>query len=194
MRSLRMVLGTALAATFALALPLASTGCATYRQDLERAKTHYEANEYEKALALFRVLEPDMDSLSEAEKTQFAYFRGMTDYRLAGLANPGSGVSNPKQDFRSNARHWLGVASAIEKQSQGGLSGDEKQRLEGAMIDLNKDVYGGADSAPDEPAKAGDKPAEKGAKGAGKEDEKPAEKPSDKPEASKDKPDATKKP
>jgi hypothetical protein len=173
MRSLRMVLGSALAATFALALPLASAGCATYRQDLERAKTHYEANEYEKALALFRVLEPDMDSLSEAEKAQFAYFRGMTDYRLASLANPGSGMTNPKQDFRSNARHWLGVASAIEKQSQGGLSGDEKQRLADAMIDLNKDVYGGADAASDDPAKAG----EKGAKGAGKEDEKSSAKP-----------------
>ena len=172
-----MVLGTALAAAFALALPLASAGCATYRQDLERAKTHYEANEYEKALALFRVLEPDMDSLTEVEKTQFAYFRGMTDYRLAGLANPGAGVSNPKQDFRSNARHWLAVASAIEKQSQGGLSDDEKQRLADAMNDLNKDVYGGADSAPDDAKKDGDKPAEKGAKGAGKDEEKPEGKP-----------------
>jgi hypothetical protein len=176
-----MVLGTALAAAFALALPLASAGCATYRQDLERAKTHYEANEYEKALALFRVLEPDMDSLSEAEKTQFAYFRGMTDYRLAGLANPGSGMSNPRQDFRSNARHWLGVASAIEKQSQGGLTGDEKQRLADAMTDLNKDVYGGADSAPDDAAKAGDKSA----KGAAKDDEKASDKASDKPEPTK---------
>ncbi len=176
-----MVLGTALVAAFALALPLASAGCATYRQDLARAKTHYEANEYEKALALFRVLEPDMDSLSEAEKTQFAYFRGMTDYRLAGLANPGSGMSNPKQDFRSNARHWLGVASAIEKQSQGGLTGDEKQRLADAMTDLNKDVYGGADSAPDDAPKAGDK----GAKGGAKDDEKASDRASDKPEPTK---------
>jgi hypothetical protein len=184
MRSLRMVLGSALAAAFALALPLASAGCATYRQDLERAKTHYEANEYEKALALFRVLEPDMDSLSEAEKTQFAYFRGMTDYRLAGLANPGSGMSNPKQDFRSNARHWLGVASAIEKQTQGGLSGDEKQRLSDAMTDLNKDVYGGAEGAPDDAAKAGEKGA-KGDKGAAKDDVKASDKASDKPESTK---------
>jgi hypothetical protein len=163
----------------ALALSLASAGCATYRQDLERAKTHYEANEYEKALALFRVLEPDMDSLTEAEKTQFAYFRGMTDYRLAGLANPGSSagaMSNPRQDFRSNARHWLGVASAIEKQAQGGLTSDEKQRLDDAMTDLNKDVYGGADSAPDDATKA-DKPGEKSAKGAGKDDDKASDKP-----------------
>lgn len=176
MRSLRMVLGSALAAAFALALPLASAGCATYRQDLGRARTHYEANEYEKALALFRVLEPDMDSLSEAEKTQFAYLRGMTDYRLAALANAGTGMSNPRQDFRSNARHWLAVASAIEKQTQGGLSGDEKQRLADAMIDLNKDVYGGGDTLPDDPAKPGDKAGDKATKGAAKDDEKPADK------------------
>ena len=172
MRSLRSVLGSVLLAAFTLALPLAPASCATYSQDLERAKTHYDANEYEKALALFRVLEPDMDSLSEAEKTQFAYLRGMTDYRLAGLANSGTGMSNPKQDFRSNARHWLGVASAIEKQTQGGLSGDEKQRLADAMTDLNKDVYGGGDTTPDDAAKPGDKAA----KGAAKDDDKPSSK------------------
>ena len=179
MRSLRMVLGSALTAALALALSLASAGCATYRQDLDRAKTHYEANEYEKALALFRVLEPDMDSFSDGEKAQYAYLRGMTDYRLAGLANPGSGMSNPKQDFRSNARHWLGVSSAIEKQSQGGLYSEEKQRLGEAMTDLNKDVFGGADTAADDAAKSGDKGEKAGdsaAKGSGKELEKPAEK------------------
>ena len=189
MRSLRMVLGSALAAAFALALPLASAGCATYRQDLDRARTHYDANEYEKALALFRVLEPDMDSFSDAEKAQYAYLRGMTDYRLAGLANPGSGVNNPKQDFRSNARHWLGVSSAIEKQSQGGLSAEEKTRLVEVMTDLNKDVFGGADTTADDAAKPSDaaKPGDTAkpsdavkagdpAKGSGKELEKAGDK------------------
>ncbi len=184
MRSLRMVLGSALAAAFALALPLASAGCATYRQDLDRAKTHYEANEYEKALALFRVLEPDMDSFSDGEKAQYAYLRGMTDYRLADLANPGSGVNDPKKDFRSNARHWLGVSSAIEKQTQGGLSNDEKARLAEVMTNLNKDVYGGADATTDDAAKPGDpakpgdaaKPGDSASKGSGKEPEKPADK------------------
>lgn len=178
MRSLRMVLGSVLAAAFALALPLASAGCATYRQDLDRAKTHYEANEYEKALALFRVLEPDMDSFSDGEKAQYAYLRGMTDYRLADLANPGSGVNDPKKDFRSNARHWLGVASAIEKQTQGGLSNEEKARLAEVMTNLNKDVYGGADATTDDAAKPADaaKPGDSAAKGSGKDTEKPADK------------------
>jgi hypothetical protein len=149
----------------ALAAGLCGASCATYRQDLDRARAHYEANEYEKALALFRVLEPDMDSLSEAEKTQYAYFRGMTDYRLASLANPG-GVTDPKREFRSNARHWLAVSSAIEKQTPGGLSSEEKERLGNALDDLNHDVLGGADSAPvasgapqaGPPGKPGDKP------------------------------------
>jgi hypothetical protein len=172
MRSPRTVLAPTLAAV-ALAFSLASLGCATYRQDLDRARAHYEANEYEKALALFRVLEPDMDSFSDAEKTQFAYFRGMTDYRIAGLANPGEGVSNPKQDFGSNARHWLAVASAIEKQAQGGLAVDEKQRLADAMVDLNKDVYGGADASEGDAAKAGDKAAKTAPGGNEKPDAKP---------------------
>lgn len=137
--------------SLSLALSMASTSCATYRQDLERARSHYDANQYEAALALFRVLEPDMDSFSEAEKTQYAYFRGMTDYRLSGLANPGSSVSDPKKGFRDNARHWLGIAAAIDKKTPGGISGDEKQRLNEALLDLNHDVYGGAEALPSDP-------------------------------------------
>jgi hypothetical protein len=133
-------------ASFALTAAT-SLGCATYRQDLDRARHHYEDNQYEAALALFRVLEPDLDSLSPAEQTQYAYLRGMTDYRLASIAQPGSNVKDPKQDFRNNARHWLSVAAAIEKQSPGGMADEEKQRLTDAMTDLNHDVYGGADTA-----------------------------------------------
>lgn len=132
---------------------LLGTGCATYRQDLERAQKHYNENQYEKALALFRVLEADIDSLSDAEQAQYAYLRGMTDYRLAGLALaaqvPG-GVSDPRKGFRDNARHWLAVAAAIEKQTPGGLAPDERKRLEDALTDLNKDVYGGIEGAADE--------------------------------------------
>lgn len=139
-------------------------GCATYRQDLDRAQKHYEENQYEKALALFRVLEPDIDSLSDAEQAKYAYLRGMTDYRLAGLALasqvPG-GVADPRRGFRDNARHWLAVASAVEKNTPGGLTGDEKTRLTDALTDLNKDVYGGIESVDDKVE--GDKKPEDGA-------------------------------
>ena len=122
-------------------------GCATYRSDLDRARAHYDHNEYEAALALFRVLEPDVDSFGAAEHAQYAYSRGMTDYRLAALANPGTAVADPKAAFRANARHWLAIARAIEKETPGGLTQEEKQRLEEALADLNKEVFGGGSEA-----------------------------------------------
>ena len=126
-----------------------ATSCATYRQDLERARAHYDKNEYEPALALFRVLEPDVDSFSPAEYAQYGYSRGMTDYRLSSLASSGNAATDPKQSFRSQARHWLAVARAVEKQTPGGLTAEENQRLEDALTDLNRDVYGGGDSTPE---------------------------------------------
>ncbi|UQA59543.1 hypothetical protein [Polyangium aurulentum] len=147
-----------------LALAACAFGCATYRQDLDRARKHYDDNQYEKALALFRVLEPDVDSLSDPEQAQYAYLRGMTDYRLASqqvATNVSGGVVDPRRAFRDNARHWLAVAAAIEKATPGGLTGDEKKRLEDALTDLNKDVYGGAESTDDKAGgdKKEDKPA-----------------------------------
>lgn len=136
---------------------LSGAGCATYRDDLQRARAHYDKNEYEPALALFRVLEPDADSFSPAEYAQYSYSRGMTDYRLSSLVSSGNAASDPKQAFRSHARHWLAVARAVEKETPGGLTPDEKQRLEDALTDLNKDVYGGGDSASDAPKDKADK-------------------------------------
>jgi hypothetical protein len=131
------------------ALALGAAGCATYAQDLERARRHYETNQYEQALALFRVLEHDMDSYSPAEQAQYAYLRGMTDFRLAGLAPQGTGVADPRKAFRDNARHWLGLAAAIEKETPGGITAEEKQRLTETLNDLNRDVYGGAEALPE---------------------------------------------
>jgi hypothetical protein len=111
-----------------LALPLVSAGCATYLNDLDRAETH-SATEAERALALFRVDENDIDSLSQADQTRYFYLRGMNDYRLG-------------QPFRADARHWLALARAHESQSPGGLRDEWKQRLEEALKDLNQDVYG----------------------------------------------------
>jgi hypothetical protein len=129
-----------------------SFGCATYHDDLMRARAHYDGNQHEKALAIFRVLEPDIDSLSPAEQAQYAYLRGMTDFRLAGsslAANVTGGAADPKKGYRTNARHWLAIAAAIEKETPGGLKPDEKVRLEEALTDLNKDVYGGAEAIDD---------------------------------------------
>lgn len=125
-----------------------SVGCATYRQDLKRARAHYERDEYGPALALLRVLEFDMDSFDDAELASYAYTRGMTDYRLAPLASTARAIADPKQAYRSNARHWLAVAHAVEDKAPGGLTDDEKQRLDEALVDLNRDVFGGGEAAP----------------------------------------------
>jgi hypothetical protein len=142
---------------------LGAVTCATYQQDLERSRGHYEGsavdaarkdyeeNQYERALALLRVLEHDIDSYSAGEQAQYAYVRGMTDYRLSQSSRltmqsaEGSSVANPKLMYRMNARHWLGVAAATEKNTPGGLKPEEKQRVAEVMADLNKDVFGAED-------------------------------------------------
>ncbi len=138
-----------LTATLILASLFALGGCATYKQDLERAEKHYGDNQFEQALAVFRVLEDDMDSLTAGDQARYAYLRGMTDFRLSALAVSGSGAADPKKSFRMNARHWLAVAAATEKSTPGGLTADEKTRLDETLNDLNREVYGGAESVPD---------------------------------------------
>ena len=130
---------------------LTTSACATYLDDLNRAEVHYKANEHERALALFRVLEPDMDSLSRADQARYAYLRGMNDYRMGDA-------------FRTDARHWLAVAKAIDREQPGSLSAEQKPRLDEALRDLNQDVYG-VGVFPEEPEDSGqassDKPAAK---------------------------------
>ncbi len=115
----------------AVALGVLVGGCATYREDLNRAQRLYSENEYERALAILRVLEEDADSLSIHDQSRYAYLRGMTGYR---------------KGYRFDARHWLAVAKAIEQEHPDGLSAEWKSRLEEALNDLNKDWYGGADA------------------------------------------------
>jgi hypothetical protein len=147
-----------------VALVASALGCVTYTQDLDRAKAHYEQNQFEAALAVFRVLEPDLDSFDAAQQAKYSYLRGMTDYRLSSLTPAGSNVSDPKRAFRANARHWLGIASAIEKETPGGLNDDEKNRMNETLADLNRDVFGGADVAADDKPKDKEKAEDKAEK------------------------------
>lgn len=120
---------------------LSTSACATYVNDLNRAETHYQANEHERALALFRVLESDLDSLSRADQARYAYLRGMNDYRLGDA-------------FRPDARHWLAFSKAIEREQPGSISSEWKGRLDEALRDLNQDVYG-VGVFPEEPQESG---------------------------------------
>jgi hypothetical protein len=119
-----------------LLVALGFGACTTYREDLNRGQRLYEQNEFERSLAIWRYLEEDFDSLSYNDQARYAYLRGMTDYRLAG------GKGGQDAAYRAHARHWLALAKAIEQQHQGGLSEQWKQRLEGALGDLNSEVYG----------------------------------------------------
>jgi hypothetical protein len=108
-----------------LALLLAS--CVTYREDLNRGQRLYDESQYERALAIFRVLEADQDSLSPPDRARYFYLRGMTDYRLG---------------FRRDARHFLALAKATEHEHPGGLAPEARERLEKYLGELNREVYG----------------------------------------------------
>ena len=111
-------------------LALLASGCTTYREHLNRGQRLYEENEYERALSIRRDLEADMDSLSLTDQARYAYLRGMTGYRLG---------------FRADARHWLAVGKAVDQEHPGGLSPEWKRRVDEALDDLNRDVFGGAE-------------------------------------------------
>jgi hypothetical protein len=104
----------------------ALVGCATYHDDLERGQHYYEVSQFPNALAVWRTLEFDLDSLSYAEQARYSYLRGMTDYRMG---------------FRADARHWLAVSRAIEQKHPGGLDAKSSSELEKVLSELNAAVY-----------------------------------------------------
>jgi len=112
-------------------LSLLALACSTYREDLNRGQRLYEEKQYDHALAIWRILEDDVDSLTLNDQARYAYLRGMTNYRLG---------------YRPYARHWLGIARSIEKEHPGGLNDEWKDRLQKSLEDLDKDVYGGAET------------------------------------------------
>ena len=115
-----------LAAVAGLGLLLASSACATYQDDLKRAEHAYEASEDERALAIFRILEPDTMRLSISDRAHYAYLRGMTDLRMG---------------YKAEARHWLAIAAAMDQATPGALPPDWSQKLNDAVKELNEQVF-----------------------------------------------------
>jgi hypothetical protein len=105
---------------------LALSGCTTYREELSRAQTAYDANEHDKALALTRAIEPNVPYLTRVEQTRYYYLRGMSNLRIG---------------FRAEARHYLSTARAMEQENQGALPNDWKNRLDQSLSELNTEVY-----------------------------------------------------
>lgn len=100
--------------------------CTTYRDELTRAQSAYDANDHDAALALSRAIAPNVAELRPAEQTRYYYLRGMASFRVG---------------FRAEARHYLAVARAMEAESSGALPTDWKNRMEETLSTLNTDVY-----------------------------------------------------
>src|SRR6185503_1872132 len=121
--------------------------CNTYRDQLARGERAFTKNDYERTLALLRDIEHETRRLSPQEQAQYAWLRGMSDYRIG---------------YRADARYWLSVARSIEGSTPGVLSPDAKQRATEALDELNGVVFEQGFSAllTNAPDKGGDKGAE----------------------------------
>jgi hypothetical protein len=114
-------------ASLGVGAALALASCVTYTEALNRGQRHFQANEYEQALAIWRMLERDIDSLPPGDRARYAYFRGMTDYRMS---------------LREDARHWLAMARAYDQAVPGGIEDAWRERMKEALKDLQA-VRGG---------------------------------------------------
>jgi hypothetical protein len=110
----------------AIASLVVGAGCATYHDQLARSQAAFEQSKYEQSLGLLRDLERDMSHLSQPEQAQYAYIRGMSDFRMG---------------YRSDARHWLALARAYDENSPGVLPADWKARIAEATTEMDQIVY-----------------------------------------------------
>ena len=118
---------------------LATVACATYSDDLVRAQRAYEGSEDERALAIFRILEGDTSRLTDSERAHYAYLRGMTDFRLG---------------YKSEARHWLSLAAAMEQTTPGSLPPEWAKKMADSIKELNEEVFtAGIEALTNTPAK-----------------------------------------
>jgi hypothetical protein len=106
---------------------LMSLGCTGNRDAMTRGQRYYEDNQYERALAIWRDLGRHETTLSTEQRLRYAYLRGMTDYRLG---------------YRDEARHWLALAKAATAHQPSSLDPVWTARLDGALDDLNREVFG----------------------------------------------------
>jgi hypothetical protein len=126
--------GNAWVGTAAGVMLSSALACTSYSDALARGQRYYEDNQYERALALWRDLDRRGADFNAAERARYAYFRGMTDYRLG---------------YRDDARHWLAIARAAESTQPGGLGSVWLERLDSALTDLARNPSRSAGSEAD---------------------------------------------
>lgn len=113
--------------TAIVTLLLLASACTTYRDLLDRGHRLYQEHQFARALANWRALEPDVETLSWHDQTRYAYLRGMTDLQLG---------------FDREARHWLAIAKVLDAEHPGGLEEKWRAEVDGALAKLNRDVFG----------------------------------------------------
>lgn len=117
------------------ALPLS---CSTYARELGRGERAYDENDYDRAEALLRALEPDLEALTPDERVRYCYTRGMSTLRL--------GAGRPS---RGEARYWLSLASASLRAHPGALSESQRARMGTALCELDLEAGCERPSAPE---------------------------------------------
>jgi hypothetical protein len=110
-----------------LLLGLLGLSCTGNLDALMRGQRYYEDNQYERALAVWRDLGRHETTLSAEQRLRYSYLRGMTDYRLG---------------YRDEARHWLALAKSAAVHDPRALEPEWTTRLDGALDDLNREVFG----------------------------------------------------
>jgi len=121
-----------------LLISLGVAGCTTYRDTLLRGQHALKEGDDDRALAIFRALEQDTARMPIADRAQYAYLRGITDYRVG---------------YQADARHWLALGAAMETENPGCLPQDWARRLSESLNELSSKVYtGGIASLSNNPA------------------------------------------
>lgn len=96
--------------------------CSNYRDQLDRADTHYRAAHYEAALSNLEDLDEDLGRFDADERIRYEYVRGMTHARLS---------------QRADARHWLAVAREDVERAPNALSTEMKDLMTRTLTDLD---------------------------------------------------------
>jgi hypothetical protein len=82
----------------ASSIAILATGCTSPGTDLRSAQDLYRDARYEQAAAWLDALEPELQTMSSAERARFYYLRGMSAFRLG---------------QRADALHYLALAQVL---------------------------------------------------------------------------------
>ncbi len=107
-------------------LPLVALGCGTELRALDRAERAVTSNRHEVARHVLASLAEAVDGFAPADRARYTYLRGTIAYRA--------------DDWR-DARHFLGLAVAIEALDPGSLEPRELETAKRALERMDRAVF-----------------------------------------------------